>query len=172
MLVLKCIDYRELNKSILKGNFPLLFIDQILDTLARKNIFSFLDGFSCYNQIQISLEVQDNTIFTFPFRIYDYQVIPFGLCNSISTSQRVVLGIFFYLIHACVEVYMDDFIVYGSTFEKDMNNLEKVLRIFQETNLSVIHEKYYMLLTKGIVLGHDIYPIGIRVDPIKVGVIS
>jgi len=61
-----CVDYRELNKPTKKENFPLPFFDQVLDGLARKNLFSFLDGFSKYNQIQISLEDQNKTTFTYP----------------------------------------------------------------------------------------------------------
>jgi hypothetical protein len=111
-----CIDYRELNKATSKDHFPLPFIDQVLDTLAGKKYFSFLDGFSGYNQIQLSLEDQDKTTFTYPWGTFAYQVFPFGLCNAPTTFQWVVLGIFSYLIHDCVEVYMDDFIVYGNTF--------------------------------------------------------
>jgi hypothetical protein len=61
-----CVDFRELNKATLKDYFPLLFIDHGLDTLAGKRYFSFLDGYSGYNQIQIDLEDQDKTTFTCP----------------------------------------------------------------------------------------------------------
>ena len=61
-----CNDYWELNKTTLKDHFPLPFIDQVLDTLAGKKYFSFLDGFSGYNQIQVVLEDQDKTTFTCP----------------------------------------------------------------------------------------------------------
>ena len=61
-----CIDYRELNKATLKDHFLLPFIDQVLDTLAGKKYFSFLDGFSGYNKIQVALEDQDKTTFTCP----------------------------------------------------------------------------------------------------------
>ena len=60
------VDYRELNKATKKDHFPLPFIDQVLDGLVGKTFFSFLDGFSGYNQIQISLEDQDKTTFTCP----------------------------------------------------------------------------------------------------------
>ena len=61
-----CVDYRELNKAMLKYYFPLPFIDHVLDALARKRYFSFLDGFSGYNQIKIALEDLDKTTFTCP----------------------------------------------------------------------------------------------------------
>ena len=51
-----CVNYRELNKATLRYYFPLPFIDQVLDTLSEKKYFSFLDGFSGYNQIQIAPE--------------------------------------------------------------------------------------------------------------------
>ena len=60
------MDYRELNKATLKDDYSLPFIDQVLDALARKIYFSFLDGFSRYNQIEIALEDQDKTTFTCP----------------------------------------------------------------------------------------------------------
>ena len=59
-----CVDHRELNKETLKDYFPLPLIDQVLDTLAGKKSFSFIDGFSGYNQIQIDLEEKENTTFT------------------------------------------------------------------------------------------------------------
>jgi len=61
-----CIDYRELDKAMQKDHFPLPFIIQVIDTLAGKKFFSFMDGINCYNQIQISLEGQDKTTFTTP----------------------------------------------------------------------------------------------------------
>ena len=61
-----CVDYREMNKATQKDHFPLSFIDQVLDNLSGKKFFSFLDGFSRYNQIQITPEDQDKTTFTCP----------------------------------------------------------------------------------------------------------
>ena len=80
-----CVDYRELNKATLKDHFPLPFIDQVLDSLAGKKYFSFLDGFSGYNQIRITTEDQDKTTFTCPWGTYAYNVLPFGLCNAPAT---------------------------------------------------------------------------------------
>ena len=66
---------------------------------------------------------------------------------------------------------MEDFTVYGDTFQEALDKLEKVLVRCQETNLSLIHEKIHMLRTKGIVLGHHMSPIGIQVDLTKIKVI-
>eukprot|EP00253_Pinus_taeda_P002916 PITA_02916 len=104
-----CVDYRELNKATKKDHFPLPFIDQVLDALARKRFLSFLDGFSEYNQIQISLEDQDKTTFTCPWGTFAYCVLPFGLCNAPATFQRAVSSIFAELVHDSLEIYMDEF---------------------------------------------------------------
>jgi hypothetical protein len=166
-----CVDFREINKATLKDYFPLPFIDQVLDTLSRKKYFSFLDGYSRYNQILIALEDQDKTTFTCPWGTYAYRVLPFGLCNALATFQREVLGIFDDIIHDCVEVHMDEFIVYGNTYQEALDNLEKVLIRCQEMNLSLSHEKCKMLLTEGVVLGHHVSSEGIQVYPMKIEVI-
>jgi hypothetical protein len=118
-----CVDLWELNKATLKDYFPLPFIDQVLDNLSRMKYFSFLDGYSGYNQILIAPEDQDKNTFTCPWGTF----LPIGLCNSPATFQRAVLGIFSNLIHDCVEVYMDDFTVYGNTYQEALDNIEKVL---------------------------------------------
>jgi len=83
-----CIEYRELNKATLKHHFPLPLIDQVLDTLTGKKYFSFLDGFSWYNQIQVSPKDQDKTTFTYPWGNYAYHVLPFGLLMHLQHSKK------------------------------------------------------------------------------------
>ena len=106
------VDYRELNKETQKDHFPFPFIDQVLDTLAGKKFFSFLDGFSGYNQIQIAPKDQYKTTFTCPWGTFAYRVLPFGLHNAPATFQREILGIFFDLVDDSVEIYMDEFTPY------------------------------------------------------------
>ena len=103
------MDQRELNKETQKDHFPLPFIDQVLDTLSGKNLFSFLDGFSRYNQIQIALEDQEKTTFTCPWGTFAYRVLPFSLCNALATFQRVVIGTFSEMVNDNMEIFMDDF---------------------------------------------------------------
>ena len=154
-----CIDYQELNKSTLKDYFPLPFIDQVLDTLAGKKYFSFLNGFSGYNQIQITPEDQDKTTFTCPWDTFSYRVLPFGLCNALATYQRAVMAIFVDL--ECVEIYMDDFYVFGDSFQEALKNLEKVLLHYQEDNIALSDKKCRLMCKAGVVLGHLISKKGI-----------
>jgi hypothetical protein len=135
-----CVDYRELNKEKLKDYLLMPFIDQVLDTLVGKKYFSFLDSFSGYNQIQIAPEDQEKTTLhvhggNFPIEFYH-----FGFCNAPTTFKRVVLVIFDDLIHECVEIYIDDFFVYGDSFSKALHNLEKVLIRCKESNVSFSHK--------------------------------
>ena len=99
-----------------------------------------------------------------------YRVLLFGLYNAPATFQRAVLGIFSSLIHDCVEVYMDDFTVYGNTFEEALEILEKVLKRCDEANLSLSHEICFTMSIEGIVLGYHISRDGIKVDKPKVEV--
>jgi hypothetical protein len=163
-----CFDFWDLNKATLKDYFPLPFIDQVLDTLSGKKYFSFLDGYSWYNQIIIAPDDQDKATFTCPWGTYSYRVLPFGLCNAPATFQRAVIGIFADLIHDCVEVFMDDFTIYGNTYQEALDNIEKVVIRCQEMKLSLSHEKCKILLTEGVVLGHHVSSEGIKVYPAKI----
>ena len=82
------MDYRKLNKATKKDYFPLPFIDQMLDRLAGKAFYCFLDGYSGYNQIAIASEDQEKTTFTCPYGTYAFRRMPFGLCNAPTTFQR------------------------------------------------------------------------------------
>lgn len=88
-------DYRELNSTTKKDHFPLPFIDQVLDNLAGKKYFSFLDGFSGYNKIQIAVEDQEKTNFTCLWGTFSYSVLSFGLCNAPTKFQQAIISIFF-----------------------------------------------------------------------------
>eukprot|EP00253_Pinus_taeda_P030117 PITA_30117 len=157
-----CVDYRELIKATKKDNFPLPFIDQVLDGLAGKKFFSFLDGFSGYNQIQMYLEDQDKTTFTCARGTFAYRVVPFGLCNDPATFQRAVLSIFAELVHDVVEIYMDDFTPYGCDFQEALTNLSKVLHKCIEMNMSLSPEKCEFLMTEGTMLCHSISQQGLQ----------
>ena len=101
------------------------FIDQMLDRLARHPHFYFLDGYSSYNQISITPEDQEKTTFTCPYDTFAFRRMPFGLCPA--TFQRCMMSIFSDLVEETIEIFMDNFSVYGSSFENCLENLETVL---------------------------------------------
>ena len=112
-----CIDYRKLNKATRKDHFPLPFMDQMLERLAGNKYFCFLDNFSGYFQTPIDPADQEKTTFTCPFGTYAYRRMPFGLCNAPATFQRCMIAIFQDMLETSMEVFMDDFSVFGDSFE-------------------------------------------------------
>jgi hypothetical protein len=119
-----CIDYRRLNKVTRKDHFPLPFIDQMLERLAGHSYYCFLDGYSGYNQIAIAPEDQDKTTFKCPFGTFAYRRMPFGLCNAPATFQRCMMSIFSDMVEKFIEVFMDDFSVFGSNFDECLYHLK------------------------------------------------
>ena len=167
-----CIDYRRLNAGTRKDYFPLPFVDQMLERVAGHEFYCFLDGYSGYNQIEIALEDQEKIAFTCPFGTLAFRKMPFGLCNAPGTFQPWMMGIFSDMIEIILEIFMDDFSVFGDSYERCLENLHKVLERCQEKNLVLNWEKCHFMVTQGIVLGHIVSKNGIEVDKAKVELIS
>ncbi|GJY36632.1 reverse transcriptase domain-containing protein [Tanacetum coccineum] len=167
-----CIDYRKLNEATRKDHFPLPFMDQMLERLARNDYYCFLDGFSGYFQIPIDPKDQEKTTFTCPYGTFAYRRMPFGLCNAPGTFQRCMMAIFHDMIEKTMEVFMDDFSVFGNSFGNCLSRLDKMLKRCEDTNLCLNWEKSHFMVKEGIVLGHKISKNGIEVDKAKVDVIA
>ncbi|KAK1667343.1 hypothetical protein QYE76_055502 [Lolium multiflorum] len=138
-----CIDFRKVNKVTKKDHYPLPFIDQMLERLSKNTHFCFLDGYSGFSQIAVKTKDQEKTTFTCPYGTYAYR-----------------------------QVFMDDFSVYGNSFDNCLRNLDKVLQRCEETNLVLNWEKCHFMVNEGIVLGHKISERGIEVDRAKVEAIE
>ncbi|GJX67517.1 reverse transcriptase domain-containing protein [Tanacetum coccineum] len=167
-----CIDYRKLNEATRKDHFPLPFMDQMLERLAGNEFYCFLDGFSGYFQTPIDPQDQEKTTFTCPYGTFAYRRMPFGLCNAPGTFQRCMMAIFHDMIEKTMEVFMDDFSIFGYSFDSCLSNLEKMLKRCEDTNLVLNWEKCHFMCREGIVLGHKISKLGIEVDRAKVDVIA
>ncbi|GJW72995.1 reverse transcriptase domain-containing protein [Tanacetum coccineum] len=167
-----CIDYRKLNDATRKDHFPLPFMDQMLERLAGNEYYCFLDGFSGYFQIPIDPQDQEKTTFTCPYGTFAYRRMPFGLCNAPGTFQRCMMAIFHDMIEETMEVFMDDFSVFGDSFSSCLSHLDKMLKRCEDTNLVLNWEKCHFMVKEGIVLGHKISKSGIEVDKAKVDVIA
>ncbi|GJS21600.1 reverse transcriptase domain-containing protein [Tanacetum coccineum] len=167
-----CIDYRKLNEATRKDHFPLPFMDQMLERLAGNKFFCFLDGFSRYFQIPIEPADQEKTTFTCPYGTYAYKRMPFGLCNAPATFQRCMIAIFQDMLETSMEVFMDDFSVFGDSFDSCLNNLEQMLIRCKQAHLVLNWEKCHFMVTEGIVLGHKVSRKGLEVDKAKIDVIA
>ncbi|GKA71102.1 reverse transcriptase domain-containing protein [Tanacetum coccineum] len=167
-----CIDYRKLNEATRKDHFPLPFMDQMLERLAGNEYYCFLDGFSGYFQIPIDPHDQEKTTFTCPYGTFAYRRMPFGLCNAPGTFQRCMMAIFHDMIKKTMEVFMDDFLVFGNSFKNCLSRVDKMLQRCEDTNLCLNWEKSHFMVKEGIVLGHKISKKGIEVDKAKIDVIA
>ncbi|KAJ9551053.1 hypothetical protein OSB04_015098 [Centaurea solstitialis] len=98
--------------------------------------------------------------------------MPFGLCNAPATFQRCMMSIFSEFVENIIEVFMDDFTVYGNSFDECLENLIKILQRCIETNLVLNYEKCHFMVNQGLILGHVISSKGIEVDRAKVDVIK
>ncbi|GJU10197.1 reverse transcriptase domain-containing protein [Tanacetum coccineum] len=144
-----CIDYRKLNEATRKDHFPLPFMDQMLERLAGNEFYCFLDGFSGYFQILIDPHDQEKTTFTCPYGTFAYRRMPFGLCNAPGTFQRCMMAIFHDMIEKTMEVFMDDFSVFGDSFDSCLSNLEQMLKRCEDTNLVLNWEKCHFMCKEG-----------------------
>ncbi|GKA45985.1 reverse transcriptase domain-containing protein [Tanacetum coccineum] len=167
-----CIDYRKLNDATRKDHFSLPFMDQMLEHLAGNGYYCFLDGFFGYFQIPIDPQDQEKTTFTFPYGTFAYRHMPFGLCNAPGTFQMCMMAIFHDMIEETMEVFMDDFSVFGDFFSSCLSHLDKMLKRCKDTNLVLNWEKCHFMVKEGIVLGHKISKSRIEVDKPKVDVIA
>ena len=159
-----CIEYKKLNTATRKDHYPLPFIDQMLDKLTVHPHYCFLDGYSGYNQIAIAPEDLEKTTFTCPYGTFAFRRVSFGLCNVPATFQRCMMSMFSDLVEEAMEIFMDDFSVYGSSFENCLEILETVLQRCQDKNFALNWEKCHFMVIESIVLGHKISATGLEVD--------
>nr|GEV37477.1 hypothetical protein [Tanacetum cinerariifolium] len=100
----------------------------MLERLAGNEYYCFLDGFLGYFQIPIDPKDQEKTTFTCPYETFSYRRMPFGLCNAPGTLQRCMMAIFHDMIETTMEIFLDDFSVFGNSFQASLSHLEKMLK--------------------------------------------
>ncbi|GJZ14662.1 reverse transcriptase domain-containing protein [Tanacetum coccineum] len=166
------IDYRKLNDATRKDHFPLLFMDQMLERLAGNEYYCFLDGFSGYFQIPIDpldQRILPSTALTGHFAIFACLWVM--QCTG-HRSMCMLPILSRYENEKTMEVFMDDFSVFGDSFSSCLSHLDKMLQRCEDTNLVLNWEKCHFMVKEGIVLGHKISKSGIEVDKAKVDVIA
>jgi len=167
-----CIDYRKLNAVTKKDSYPLPRIDDIFDQLAGNSWYSTLDLKSGYWQVKIRPEDKEKTAFSVGNGLWQFKVMPFGLCNAPATFERVMERVLQEYNSKICLVYLDDVIIFGKTFEEMIQNLKKVLSRLREVNLKVNPKKCILFSQKVKYLGHIISSEGISTDSEKINAVN
>ena len=163
-----CIDYRRLNSITKKDIYPLPRIDDTLDSLARQQYFTTVDLAFGYWQVGMDGQSQEKTAFTTHSGLYEFHVMPFGLCNAPATFQRLMEVVLQGLVHKSCLVYLDDILVIGCTFTEHLNNLVKVFSRLRQAGLHLKPSKCCLARTEVEYLGHVVSQGGVAADPKKV----
>ena len=167
-----CVDYRKLNNVTRNDAYPLPRIDETLDTLSGAQWFSTLDMASGYYQIGMDDQDKCKTAFTTHMGLYQFWVMPFGLCSAPATFERVMELFLRGLRWERCLVYLDDVIVFGKTFEQALENLEEVFSRFQSANFKLKPKKCHLFRKEVNFLGHIVSGDGIRCDPSKISAVK
>ena len=163
-----CIDYRKLNEVTRKDAYPLPRIDVTLDTLHGSHWFTTLDLLSGYWQVEVEEADREKTAFCTPEGLYQFRVMPFGLCNAPASFQRLMDLVLSGLQWSQCLVYLDDIIVLGRSFEEHIQNLNVVFQRLQEAGLRLKPAKCAFFREEVQYLGHVISRQGVATDPDKV----
>ena len=158
-----CVDFRKLNEVTRKDTYPLPRIDEMLDKLHNATIFTTLDLQSGYWQIPIVEEDKEKTAFSAGQGLYEFNVMPFGLTGAPATFQRCMNYLLMDVSHTMV--YIDDIIVYSTTFEEHLTDLEKVLNVLKQNGLKLKPSKCEWVKAKVTFLGHVVSAEGMTPDP-------
>jgi len=166
-----CVDYRDLNQASPKDNFPLPHIDIPVYNTTKFSLFSFMDGFSGYNQIKMAPEDVEKTTFVTLWGTFCYKVMAFGLKNVGATYQCAMVALFHDMMHKEIEVYVDDTIAKSRTEDEHLVNLRKLFGRLRKYQLKLNPAKCTFGVKSGKLLGFIVSQKGIEIDLEKVKVI-
>ena len=157
-----CVDYRKVNGVTRKDAYPLPRVDDTLDTLSGSKWFSTLDLLSGYWQVEVDEKDREKTAFCTPDGLFEFKVMPFGLCNAPATFQRLMDMVLAGLQWTNCLVYIDDIVVIGKTFPEHLQNLTRVLQRLGEAGLKLKPKKCFLFSQK---VEFIVSPEGVSTDP-------
>ena len=166
-----CIDYRALNSVTLKDSYPLPRVDDTLDSLAGAQWFGTLDMTSGYHQVKLREQDKSKTAFSFGQGLWQFRYMPFGLCNAPATFERLMERVLDGLHWRTALVFLDDVIVYGSSFEQELQRLSEVFCRFRAAQLKLSPKKCHLFQKEVRFLGHLVSDEGVSTDPAKISAV-
>ncbi|UYV84377.1 hypothetical protein LAZ67_X001970 [Cordylochernes scorpioides] len=167
-----CVDYRRLNKVTKKDVYPLPRIDDTLDSLKGAKFYSSMDLRSGYWQIEVDEADREKTAFITPDGLYEFLVMPFGLCNAPATFERMMDKILKGLKWTMALCYLDDIVVYSKSFSEHLHRLEIILQCLDKAELRLNPKKCLFGAKRIRVFGHLVDSKGIYPDPEKIEAIA
>lgn len=163
-----CVDYRRLNAVPKKDSYPLPRIDDALDYISGSCWFSSLDLRSGYWQVELAPEARPKTAFTLGQGLWQFRVMPFGLCNAPATFERLMERVLTNVPRTRCVVYLDDLLVHAKDFEGALANLKEVFEAIRRAGLRLNPSKCNLLSRETEFLGHIISAEGVATNPAKV----
>jgi hypothetical protein len=167
-----CVDFRNLNRSSRKDNYPLPNMEHILQRVTGASRMSMIDGFSGYNQISVMPEDREKTSFITPWGTFMYAKMPFGLMNAGATFQRAMDIAFIGEKDKFVMIYLDDITVFSKTDKEHCCHFKRVFLKCRRFGLSLNPKKSLFAMQEGKLLGHIVSAEGVRIDPDRVEAIQ
>lgn len=166
------VDFRKLNEKTIDDKYPIPNITDVLDKLGNCHYFTTLDLASGFYQVEMSPEDVPKTAFNVEHGHFEFLRMPMGLKNSPSTFQRVMDNVLRDLQNTICLVYLDDIIVFSTSLQEHMVNLEKVFARLRESNFKIQMDKSEFLKLETSYLGHIIGKDGIKPNPDKIEAIQ
>ena len=163
-----CVDYRGFNKLTIKNRYPLPLIGELLERICTAKHFTKLDVRDGYNRLRMAEGKEWKTAFRCRYGLFEYTVMPFGLCNAPGTFQHYMNDTFREFLDDFLIVYLDDLLIYSDSRKEHKEHVRKVLTWLQEAGLFLKLSKCQFHVTEveflGFVVGND----GVKMDPAKV----
>jgi len=167
-----CVDYRELNKRMVKNKYPLPRIDDMFDQLSGARVFSQLDLATGFHQLRVAEDSIPKTAFRTYAGSYEWLVMPFGLTNAPAYFVNLMNRVFRRMLNKFVVVFVDDILVYSKTEEEHRVHLRRVLETLRKHQLKAKFSKCHFWRSEVRFLGHVVSAQGISVDPAKVAAVQ
>ena len=167
-----CVDYCKLNAITKMDVYPLQRIEDSLDLLSGQQFFTTLDLASGYWQVQMAEDAREKTAFITHAGLYEFQVMPFGLCNAPAIFQRLMETVLAGLTPDKCLVYLDDILGLGRTTQEHLTNLCSLLQGLQAAGLKLNAKKCSFIQTQGEYLRHIVSCQGVSVYPKRTAAIQ
>ncbi|CAH0404793.1 unnamed protein product [Chilo suppressalis] len=166
------VDFRKVNEKTIDDKYQIPNIADVLDKLGNCQYFSTLDLASGFYQVEMNPADIQKTAFNVEHGHFEFLRMPMGLKNSPSTFQRVMDNVLRELQNTICLVYLDDIIVFSTSLQEHIVNLEKVFQKLRESNFKIQMDKSEFLKLETAYLGHIISKDGIKPNPDKISAIQ